>query len=204
MPTNEEVLAHIKQGDSLKDSGSLESAISEYQKAIKVESDNIEALSKLGLVYELKGDKDHEVAFFLLAQNAFEKVLAKEPGNIKIHDAIISLGIKQNRIDDLVKQYKEKLRQFPDNKIFSEALKKLTTISIVSIPPQTGGKSERKGCARIFLDYILPFIGIIPLLLGTMVPKLKVLQNLGIIIVIIYLVYKLSSAKKSRTNKQQW
>ncbi|MDD5688035.1 MAG: tetratricopeptide repeat protein [Elusimicrobia bacterium] len=202
MSTNEDVINHIKQGEIYKKENNLNSAISEYQKALKIEPENTEVLLKLGQIYEIKGDREKETAFYILAQNTYQKVLTKEPNNPEAHNSIISLGIKQSRIDELVKQYKEKLKKDPDNQILLDSVKRLTTISLVSIPPNVKGGSEKKGCAKIFLDYIFPFVGIIPLLLGTMIPKLKMLQSLGILILIIYLIYKFLTAKKPSKSKQ--
>ncbi len=197
MSNDEDVLIHIKQGDGYRKSGDLDLAISEYQKALKIDAANPQALLKLGQIYEIKGDKEKEVAFYLLSQSAYEKAVIKEPDNPEIHNSIISLAVKQGRIDELVKIYKEKLAKNPNNTVLMEAVRKLATISMVSIPPTVKGGMEKGGCAKIFLDYIFPFAGIIPLLLGTMVPSLKILQPLGIIIVIAYLIYKFSTAKKS-------
>lgn len=199
--SEEDVLVHIKQGDAYKHSGSIDRAVSEYQKALKIDAGNPQALLKLGQVYEIKGETEKENAFFLLAQNAYEKAAAKEPNNYEIHNSIISLGVKQGRIDELVKQYKEKLAIKPDDTVLMEVVRKLATISLVSIPPQVNSKNDNGGCAKIFLDYVFPFGGIIPLLLGTMVPALKVLQPLGIIILIAYLIYKFASAKSSKHKK---
>ncbi|MEW6556526.1 MAG: tetratricopeptide repeat protein [Elusimicrobiota bacterium] len=200
---NEDVLVYIKQGDAYKIAGNITLAISEYQKALKIEPTNPTSLLKLGQVYETKGDTDKEQAFYLLAQNVYEKALLKEPNNPEIHNSIISLGVKQNRIDLLVKQYKEKLAKEPTNLVLVEAVRKLATISMVSIPPQVQIGSEKSGCAKIFIDYVFPFVGIIPLLLGVMIPKLKILQTPGIVIVVAYLIYKFSTAKKS-TKSKQW
>lgn len=202
MDTNEDVVIHIKQGDVYKKSENLDSAVSEYQKALRIEPDNPEALLKLGQVYELKGDREKEVAFHLLAQNAYEKAIAKEQDNAETHNSIISVGVKLGRIDELVKQYKEKLKKNPGNSIISDSVRKLATISLISIPPKTSVGKEKGGCSKIFLDYIFPFLGIIPLLLGTMLPKLKGLQTFGIFVVVTYLLYKLLSAKKPSKGKQ--
>src|SRR3989339_304207 len=197
MPTNEEILTYIKQGDSFKQSDNLTAAISEFQKALKIAPDNVEVLYKLDQIYEIKGDQEEESAFYVLSQHAYEKVVTKDPNNAEAHNALITLGVKQNRIDELIKLYKEKLTKYPDNKIIADSVKKLTTISFVSIPPSSTDRGDRRGCAKIFLDYIFPFIGIVPLLLGTMIPKIKILQSLGIIILLTYLLYKFSTAKKS-------
>lgn len=100
----------IKQGDIYKESGNFNSAISEYQKALKIEPADIEALTKLGQTYEIKGDREKEPAFYILALESYEKALAKEPADSGIHNLIIALGVKQGRIDELVKQYKKKLQ----------------------------------------------------------------------------------------------
>ncbi|MDO8735063.1 MAG: tetratricopeptide repeat protein, partial [Elusimicrobiota bacterium] len=63
----EDVLIHIKQGDAYKKAGSIELAISEYQKALKTDATNPQALLKLGQAYEIKGDKESEQAFFVLS-----------------------------------------------------------------------------------------------------------------------------------------
>lgn len=202
MSNGEDVFIHIKQGDTYKKTGSIELAISEYQKALKIDAANFQALLKLGQVYEIKGSKESEQAFFVLSQNVYEKAAQLEPNNPEIHNSIISLSVKQGRVDELVKIYKEKLAKNPNNTVLMEAVRKLATISMVSIPPTVKGGVEKGGCAKIFLDYIFPFSGIIPLLLGTMIPSLKILQSLGIIIVVAYLVYKFLTAKKSDKHKK--
>ena len=202
MSNGEDVLIHIKQGDAYKKAGSIELAISEYQKALKIDAANPQALLKLGLVYEIKGDTESEQAFFVLSRNVYEKAAQFEPNNPEIHNSIISLAVKQGRIDELVKLYKEKLAKNPNNTVLMEAVRKLATISMVSIPPTVKGGTEKGGCAKIFLDYVFPFGGIIPLLLGTMVPSLRILQPLGIIILVAYLIYKFSTSKKSDKHKK--
>ncbi len=202
MSNGKDVLIHIKQGDAYRQTGSTDLAISEYQKALKIDAANLQALLKLGLVYEIKGDIEKEHAFFILARHSYEKAAKLEPNNLEIHNSIISLGVKQGRIDELVKLYKEKLAKNPNNTVLMEAVRKLATISMVSIPPTVKGGTEKGGCAKIFLDYIFPFAGIIPLLLGTMIPFLRILQALGIIIIVAYLIYKFSTAKKSDKHKK--
>jgi len=203
MPNNEEFLTYIKLGDSYRHSDNLISAISEYKKALKIEPDNIEVLHKLGQVYEIKGDQEQEQAFYVLSQHIYEKIVLKDLNNADAHNALITIGIKQNRIDELIKQYKEKLSKYPDNQLISDLVKKLTTISFASIPSKSSGGSDRRGCAKIFLDYIFPFVGIVPLLIGTMIPKFKILQTLGILLLLAYLLYKFLTAKKS-VKRKQW
>ncbi|MFH1541454.1 MAG: tetratricopeptide repeat protein [Elusimicrobiota bacterium] len=199
---SEDIGIHIKNGDVYKKVGSIELSISEYQKALKIDITNPQALHKLGQAYEIKGDIEKENTFFLLAQDAYEKALSKEPNNPEIYNSIISLGIKQERIDELVKQCETKLVKDSNNAVLIKVVKELVAISLLSIPPLVENETQKGGCAKNFLDYVFPFCGVIPLLLGTMIARLKILQLLGIMILAVYLIYKFLTAKKSSKYKK--
>lgn len=203
MSNNKIVASHIKQGDAYKKSGDFNSAISEYQKALKIEPASIEALIKLAQTYEIKGDQEKEPAFYILAQEACEKAIAKEPSNSEIHNLVIALGVKQGRIDELVKYYEKKLQKNPGNQALIKAVKDLEVISLVSIPSQTSDIKTKGGCSKFLLDFVFPFSGTACFLFGLMLPKLKGLLPLGAMMLTIYLIYKFLYVIKSVKSKHK-
>lgn len=103
-----EAARHIQQGRRYFFREDFKKAISEFNKALEVEPDNIEAFSYLGHLYFSKED-------FEKAASEFNKVLEVDPDNI---EAIISVGhayrvLKQ--YDDAEKYFKLACKKDPDN-----------------------------------------------------------------------------------------
>ncbi|MBN1383444.1 MAG: tetratricopeptide repeat protein [Elusimicrobia bacterium] len=182
-------------------SNNINHEISKYHKALQIDPDNIEALIKLGQTYETKGDTEKEPSFYVLAQESYEKAIAKKPSDFKIHNLIITLSVKQGRSNELLKQYEKKLHENPNDQTIAKSVKILTAISLASIPPRTSYIKPKGEYSKIVLDYILPYAGIGCAVLGFTVPALRAVGMLGIFILALYIMYKLLFILKSAKNK---
>jgi len=206
-------LTHMKQGESFYQQGILDQAISEFRKAGQIKDKEPGVYLNIGRAYDRKGSVENERAFNLLSMENFRKAIFLNPSFSAAHDGLITLGVRIGIIDELVAEYKKMSLKDPSNEVISGVLKKLQTISYMSIP-QTRSQGTEKGCmTRLFLDMIFPLSSVIMMLGGFLihryVPKFPLypvafpLSIFGGICIFIYGIYRVVVYRKVRS-KSQW
>ena len=100
-------VADLGIGNALDQKGSLDEAIAHYQKALKINPDNVDARNNLGNALRQKGRVDEAIAHY-------QKALQIKPGYAEAHYNLgIALGQK-GRMDEAIAQYQEALQINPD------------------------------------------------------------------------------------------
>jgi len=120
---------HMKNANRFKSKEDVESAIGEYQEALKCKPDSIEAKSQLEMAYELLGDRLLNKGETELAIEAYQNALRTEPGSSRAQSWI---GIAYERLgdqwfndgetDQAIKAYRNALASVPDEPYWHEQL----------------------------------------------------------------------------------
>ncbi len=197
-PPTSDIETYLKEGDHYRQNNLWDAAISEYQKALKVDSHNLAVFLRLGLAYEGKGTQMKEPVFFHLAMENYRKVVIKIPNDPEANNRMINLGIKMGQLDILISNFKSRLDNDPQNPFLQDCWKKLQALSLVAIPPVTNEKISGRNWIRFIWEVSL----IISLVAGMLVPRLGKFRIVGVLILLGYLWYKVSSRQKTKENGQ--
>ena len=110
-------------------------AIREFKKAVRLNVNNPKIYFLLSRAYLRMGSHP----YFLLAEDAIRTDLKFDSFNMTYNDLLLSVKTKLGTLDELSTEYKDKHKKNP-NPIYEQMLKKITTISILSIPSTTEKK----------------------------------------------------------------
>ncbi len=133
-----------------------EEKIHHFQQILKSDPENKEACLGLGIALDLKSEKDKEPVFLVSAMSRFRQVIKLDPANESAHDHLICSVAKKGVLDELAREYREKLNQNPNNPIFKNCLKKISVLSSFSIiTPVRLVNYKPSRIFKIFFDYIL-------------------------------------------------
>jgi tetratricopeptide (TPR) repeat protein len=98
----------VRAGNEFYRHGDADNAIQEYNRALKLNPDNVEAHQKLGfLLYNVKGQTQEGMAHLL-------KTLALDPHNPQAHYDLGMALLHQKKIDEATAHLMEALRQMPN------------------------------------------------------------------------------------------
>jgi len=191
-----------------------ETAIKDFKKAIHRNNEDPSLYYSLGLSYERKGIHEKEEAFLKMAWDSYITAFYKNLFENDVVDGLIRIAAKLARFDELVRIIKEKIKLFPDSSELKEALKKVSTVSMLSIPDVKQSSSKETGLLyRILIDYLMPVSGIFLLLLGGLIPKYaprsilnrfsSVMVCIGLLLFLFYFFIKLIKTPQ-RTKRKNW
>jgi tetratricopeptide (TPR) repeat protein len=161
----EENIDHFSRGNEFKKAGDLESALSEYRKAVVADPKLTPAHFEIGLL--LKSKADANPYFLRPAFEAFQNAVRGDITNERAHDHYIILAQKMGRLDELLDEYDAWIKQHPDNEFFQRCKKNIVTISMammpekVSVASSTASNSMRKMVLFLSLGMLLFGVGLI-------------------------------------------
>jgi len=99
---------HLELGLTYLRAGQFEKALSEYQEALKINSNSPRTLLALGLVFERQGND-------VRALECYEKAIKLQPKYLKGHEALAKLHQRLNRLDEAARHLKEAAAISPKN-----------------------------------------------------------------------------------------
>ena len=114
---SQEPAEHVARGRMLLAEGKIDAAISEFQRAIKMDPKHGAALLNLAQAYE-RGNRNDE------AVEAYRKSIDVEPRNFYAHNNLGVLYDKQGKYDEAIAEFQSALTQQPNDAM---ALKNLET-----------------------------------------------------------------------------
>ena len=120
--TSNNAIAHISLGNALTQKGSLDEAITHYQKALQIKPDYTVAYNNLGNALSQKGNVDEAIAHF-------QKALQIKPDYAEAHNNLGNALLKKGSLDEAIAHYQRALQIKPDdaeahNNLGSALLKK--------------------------------------------------------------------------------
>ncbi|MEK6647304.1 MAG: tetratricopeptide repeat protein [Candidatus Firestonebacteria bacterium] len=198
---------YIEAGDKYFNAGAIDAALKEYRFALNLKPDSQIALMKLGIVYDIKGSRENNNVFFKLAYDSFRKAVLSDPRNETLHDYLMLLASKLNVLGELTKEYKEKLKNTPGDKLYLGCLKKISATTLLSVSVLANKDKYKPSLVlRIFFDYSIFPSSLLTIYISFMGEELNVLRLPGIAMLLIFIGYKcvtfyLLNLKKSLTLK---
>lgn len=206
---------YFQKGEEQKRQGSWDAALSEFRKALQLEPRSSPILVRIGQAYQGKGEQEREPAFMKLAWHHYQEAVSADPSHTEAHDALIALAVKLKRYDELIADYKQKLGQNPDNPVLAASLKKLQTLSLMAIPDASQGGADKTNLfKRVVLDVLLPFIGVLAVVLSVLVknyytesrvaPFAPRIGAAGWAVLGCFALYKFLSFQTAKKQSQQW
>ncbi|MDA3793447.1 MAG: hypothetical protein PF545_07350 [Elusimicrobia bacterium] len=193
----------IQKGKGFLKDKDYKSAIREFKKAIRVEKTSPGAHFYLSRAYLKYGLKEKEPTFYRLADDAVRYAIRIDPYELKYHDSLIEISAKLGKLDELSTEYNKKMEKAKNNDFYKELLRKISTISILSIPEaQETKKGNKKG--KVFLNYIVMPVIVSALVSVFLIPKLNMLRFPAVIILAGFILFKIFSRPKSKAGKDQW
>lgn len=186
-------------------------AIKEFKRAIQ-HTETPSLYYGLGLAYERKGIQDKEEVFLKMAWDGYLKAFHQDLLEDELIDGLIRIATKLTRFDDLVKIITTKRKAFPDNARLEKALKKVSTISLLSIPEVEHSSSPGTSLlSRILIDFIVPLAGVFLFLLGRLIPKYtprsilnrfsSVMVFMGLLLLLAYFFFKFIKTPHRKVRK---
>ncbi|MEA3506571.1 MAG: tetratricopeptide repeat protein [Elusimicrobiota bacterium] len=194
--------ASIQSGKDFIKEKNYEAAIREFKKALRLDKENPEAylwLARSFLKYSLK---EAEPTFLRLAEDAVRSAIKIDPYESKYHDTLIEISAKRGGLDALSTEYHKKMDK--DNSgFYKDLLKKISTISILSIPEgQDTKKGRKKG--KVFLNYVVMPVIVAGVIYIYFDERLAAFRFPGTLVLAGFIFFKIISRPKSKANKGQW
>ncbi len=133
----------IQQAKVLKDAGMYLEAAQFYRKIIM--NNPADKAARLGYAQCLikQGLKDKLNPLLEKAKKILFELIDYDYSFFAAHDELILLHHKMNQLGNLSKFYNEKLRQFPNREIYRQCIKKISAVSLLSIPVEDEGKKKQ-------------------------------------------------------------
>jgi tetratricopeptide (TPR) repeat protein len=94
-------------GVALLDEGKFDDAIHQFQEALRLEPDNIQAHHNLGLAFDKLGQTDEAI-------RQYQEVIRLAPDHADTHNNLGAAFEKRGQIEEAIRQYREALRLDPD------------------------------------------------------------------------------------------
>lgn len=140
----EKVEEYLKKGVEFRLKNDFSAALREYRKAVEIAPENRTAQLRLASIYIDLADYELSHYYLSLAQEALQKVLKIEPLNEEAHQSLITLHFKKGTLGELAREYKEKLKSQPEQKLWAKYLNQIILIGKESLPPSSGEKRKTR------------------------------------------------------------
>jgi tetratricopeptide (TPR) repeat protein len=98
---------HFKQGAALAEQGKFEEAAAQYQQAVRLKPDYVEAYNNLGIAFDAQGKVEAAVA-------SYQQALRLRPDYVRAHNNLGITWDKQGKLDEAVASFRQALRLKPD------------------------------------------------------------------------------------------
>ena len=133
--TSDNSIGHYNLGNALFQKGDVDEAITQYQKALQINPDYMEAHYNLGCALIQKGRMDEAII-------QYQKALQINPDNAEVHYNLGCALLQKGRMDEAITQYQKVLQIEPDN---AEAQNKLAWV--LATCPQASLRNGDKAVA---------------------------------------------------------
>lgn len=193
--------ASFQKGDDARKRQVWEVAIESYQAALKIKPHDTRTRLGLGRSYEGKSRERDFHVFLTLAMEQYRQALRDDPGLIEAHEALLSSAARLHQLDEILEEYRVRLKKDPENGILKGCVKKIETMLLMDVRPSSEQTPQPHRLTRVVMDWGLPLLGF-GCLLGLVICRLHAqaqwsanisifLQRLGFFCFILYFVYKL-------------
>lgn len=160
-------------------SGDYETAIVAFKK-ILINNPKASLYLGLGQALERKGLKDKETVFLTLSWDAYLQALRNNLFSADVLDGLIRLATKTYRFDELVAEITHTCEKNPHDDHLASYLKKITTISLLTIPDVDKNSSKSSTLIfKVLFDILLPLLSIFLIVLGIFMKKYYPASFLG-------------------------
>ena len=148
----------VSSGDSCRENNNLDRALHYYNQALRIEPSSAEINRKLAETYLLKAEsgKDNSKTFCRLAMECCRRVIAAEPANESAHNQLIVLAKKLCLMDEVISEYKEKIKKEQNEELTSLYNKCIKEISLLSTFDDQAEEFRRK--TRFIPDVYMRFV----------------------------------------------
>lgn len=189
----EKVEEYLKKGVEFRLKNDFSAALREYRKAVEIAPENRTAQLRLASIYIDLANYELSHYYLSLAQEALQKVLKIEPLNEEAHQSLITLHFKKGTLGELAREYKEKLKSQPEQKLWAKYLNQIILIGKESLPPSSGEKGRPGFIIRFTFDYFLLPSGILTIITSLMSDRFRPFLFLGLVMLGFFLIYKIAT-----------
>ncbi|MBI4656728.1 MAG: hypothetical protein HY746_08300 [Elusimicrobia bacterium] len=176
-------------GDRNRDRLDYDQAIHYYNLLLRKDPADKTALLRLADIHAIKAEK--EPVYYVLAMEACRKILKTDPMDHEANEKLILTAIKAGTLGDLAREYREKLKKDPSNKIYKNYLNRISLMSIMGKDAQIPDSGYTPGfILRMFFDLGLLPISVIFILFYFWGPKYKSTFTAGTAMFAVYLCYR--------------
>jgi tetratricopeptide (TPR) repeat protein len=91
---------HFQQGNGYMQSGQFDKAIPEFEAVLKIQPDQVSALTNLGVAYYNVGRLDDAIA-------QYQKALAVAPDDADIHSNLAAAYVQKSQLDQALAEYQK-------------------------------------------------------------------------------------------------
>ena len=168
--------------------GDPDRAIHYYNAALRAVPGAPSAYIGLGKAFTLK-EKKGEPVFRVLAMDALRKAVAAAPASEEAHALLIAAAIRAGRLGDLAVEYREKLKQAPDDAGLKKRLNHIYLISLMDTEVETPQLGYRPVfLVKVFFDCVLLPLSTSIIIAANTVPKARPSLGIGVFIFFCYAV----------------
>ncbi len=191
----------IEKGTEFLRYKEYDTAIRELKKAVRFDAENPKIYFLLAKAYLKLGESENSRPYFLLAEESVRKSLKLEEFNNDYHNLLISIKTKLGTLNELSIEYRNKILSKP-NPLYEEMLKKITTISLLSIPQVERGKKSGRAKGAFFLNYVVMPLVVAGVLFVWLDPRYEMFRFPSLLIIIFYFTIKIISKPKSKASNK--
>lgn len=139
LPPAQQAEQFYQKGLSFKKSGDLDSALTEFRRAVLLNPDHFEAQMETGRLCKLRART--EPIYYRHTFEAFHSAAKLNLTHTEAHDEYITAAQKLERLDELLQEYDTWIKFNPDNPLLARCRKNIVTISMALIPDKGSASS---------------------------------------------------------------
>jgi tetratricopeptide (TPR) repeat protein len=139
------------KGIELKNSGNPEAALTEFRRAVLADPTHFNSQLEVGLLCRSKAAVDP--VLMRLAFESFKQAARLNLQHQEVHDNYIMLSQKLGRLDELLIEYENLVKQHPENELLARCKKNILTISMAMMPDKVNiaGGQMSSGMQKLVL-----------------------------------------------------
>ncbi len=149
-----------------------EKAIRCYRFSLQKDPSRKDALRGLALSYEAKSLEPGYESYLSSAMEQYRKIIALDPACGPAHDGLLVAAAKSGLLDELMKEYKERIAAGGSVHAFRDAFRKMQTLLLLRAAPIKTAPPPVPPLLSLLFGLVAPGVGVLTLI-GAVLVRLK-------------------------------
>jgi tetratricopeptide (TPR) repeat protein len=158
----------LKQADIARQRQGWDDAIKIYQLALKQAPSDVRLHLGLAQSYQSKGDQAVSPPHYLMALQAYWRVLTLDPAHAKANDGILAAAQRAGQLQEVMEEFQARAARHPEIAAYKETFKKIQTILLMSVTQAQVGATAPAGFIHMLMARVAPLASVL-LIIGSVV-----------------------------------